>query len=138
MKEEEIRKIFSEKNMKRLFPEQKTNQFFEALLGDPNEGAYDIELRFKNIYKNRLEFEFLLKARPGKCLVCSLTYGLPQVFSRHPVIDINGIVNKVNEMIKEYGKCGEWKLGPTRTISPELHSIPLIILIKEDGKQKTS
>ena len=129
---EELKKIFSEKNMKKLFPKEKTDQFFEALFGDPNEGAYDIELRFKDVYNGKLEFEFLLTARPGKCLACNLTYGLPQVFLKHPVINISGIVDKINEMIKKYGKCKDWKLGPTRIISPELHSIPFIIFITKN------
>jgi hypothetical protein len=119
--------------MKKLFPEQKTAQFFEALFGDPEEGAYDIELRFREMYNNTLEFEFLLIAKPGRCLACSRTYGLPRVFLKHPVINIEELIKKIDEMINGYGKCKEWKLGPTRIISPELHSIPLIISITKDG-----
>ena len=126
---EKFQRIFSEPNMKKIFPRQKTAQFFEALFGDPNEGAYDIDLRFRDAYNKRLEFEFLLTARPGKCLSCSFTYGLPRVFLRHPVINIQEVVQKISDMIKEHGKCEEWKLGPTRIISPEFHSIPLIIKI---------
>lgn len=129
---EKFKKIFSQANMEKIFPRQKTAQFFEALFGDPNEGAYDIDLRFKDVYNSRLEFEFLLRARPGKCLSCSFTYGLPQVFVRHPVINIEGVVQKISDMIKEYGKCKDWKLGATRIISPEIHSIPLIIKIALD------
>ncbi len=129
-----IKEIFSEYNLEKLFPKYKTEQFFEALFGDPKEGAYDIELVFKDIYDSRLEFEFLLKARPGKCLACSRTYGLPRVFSKHPIINIEEIIKKINNMIKDYGRCERWKLGPTRTISPEIHSIPLLIFLTRNDK----
>ena len=129
-----FKRLFSDANMKKIFPSQKTAQFFEALFGDPDEGAYDIDLRFRDIYDSRIEFEFLLRARPGKCLSCSNTYGLPRVFSRHPVINIQEVVQKISDMIKEYARCEDWRLGATRTISPECHSIPLIIYIKPNGQ----
>ena len=60
----------------------RTDEFFEALYGDAAEGPYDILLKFKGENKNTLHFEFQLKQRPGRCLACNLTYGLPVVFSR--------------------------------------------------------
>jgi len=77
--------IFTQDVLKKLFPEDRADQFFDALFGDAEEGAYDISLEFKGQSQNKLEFEFHLKQRPGKCLACNLTYGLPQVFSRHGV-----------------------------------------------------
>ena len=77
--------ILSQDRCEQLFPHDLADRFFEALYGDTEEGAYDIRLKFKGQKQDRLEFEFQLKQRPGKCLACNLTYGLPNVFSRHPV-----------------------------------------------------
>ena len=63
-----------------------------------------------------------LHQRPGKCLVCSLTYGLSTVFRKHPVIDAAGTAAKVAE------KMGwdnfEWSIGATQEESSALHWIP--------------
>jgi hypothetical protein len=122
-------KLFSKENLTRIFPNNRADKFFDALYGDSSEGAYDIRLVFGGHAGNELRFEFHLTQRPGKCLVCNLTYGLPQVFSRHPVIDVRGVVEKIGQMMDGHGKVVEWKLGNTREISKNLHVIPLTVVL---------
>ena len=129
MKRSEVGGKFNRDVLTRLLPADKSDQFFEALFGDVEEGAYDISLSYNGIENNRLEFLFNLKRRPRKCLTCSLTYGLPGVFERHPVIGVNAIVHAVERILGEGYKCPEWKLGRTREISPDLHAIPLSIQV---------
>ncbi len=109
-----------------LFPKDRADSFFEAIFGDASEGSYDISLEFKTQTRDRLEFEFHLKQRPGKCLACNLTYGLPTVFSRHPVINVKGLVQEILCLLD--GASGsKWQLGSTREISRNLHIIPLTV-----------
>lgn len=124
---ETCRSIFDPEVMKRLFPLERSDQFFEALLGDAEEGAYDIHLIYRALENNELQFDLLLKQRPGKCLACNLTYGLPTVFARHPVIDIGDLVEKIGLLVNEYGKCEAWRLGRTRELSKAQHAIPLYV-----------
>jgi len=107
-----------------LLPPEKSDQFFDALYGDASEGAYDIRLEPVSFSSNRIVLAFSLTQRPGKCLVCSLTYGLPNVFSRHPLINIKGMVEKM----KDAGVAvKDWRLGDTEESSSALHTIPLYI-----------
>jgi hypothetical protein len=131
MEENELRNIFSEGTLNKIFPEQRADQFFEALYGGPEEGAYNISLRFEGYDGNRkiLSFGLVLRERPGKCLACNLTYGLPQVFSRHPVINIKGIVREIERLLGEGVACLQWNLGRTHPVSSTLHVIPLTIQI---------
>lgn len=122
-----LESIFSQKNLDALFPRERTDQFFEALLGDAADGAYDIRLTYKGRNNSRLHFHVELHQRPGKCLACNLTYGLPQVFQRHPIIDLNGIVAQLDTLLDGHGRCKNWTLGATETVSREVHVIPLII-----------
>nr|MDA3898597.1 pancreas/duodenum homeobox protein 1 [Desulfobacteraceae bacterium] len=85
---------------------------------------------FKEHKNNTLIFEFHLTQRPGKCLRCNLTYGLPEVFSRHPLINAKGLVAKIDEQLNGQGTCGDWKLGQTIEVSNDLHIIPLIISLE--------
>lgn len=119
--------IFTEEKTRQLFPPERANQFFEALFGDAEEGAYDITLHFdgQQSRDNRLVFELRLRQRPGRCLACNLTYGLPEVFSRHPVIDIKGLVAAIGAELG--GAASAWNLGRTREQSRELHVIPLLL-----------
>ncbi len=119
--------MLDQKTIDNLFPSERADQFFEALLGDASEGAFDISLKFLSQQEDNLLFEFRLKQRPGKCLACNLTYGLPKVFSSHPVIDISSIVEGINQMLDGRGSCSKWGLGATREISRELHIIPLTL-----------
>lgn len=125
---EELEKIFTPEKLAGLFPADRSNAFFDALFGDSSEGAYDIELNYKGANSEFMEFEFLLKQRPGKCLACNLTYGLPQVFTRHPVINVKKLASEIASAagLKE---SAEWKLGATKELSRSLHIIPLRIML---------
>lgn len=123
--------LFTPAAMTALFPPEKTDRFFEALFGDVAEGAYDIRLAFKEHRREALEFEIQLTPRRGKCLACNLTYGLPAVLGRHPVIDISGVVAEIDRMLGGRARCGTWRLLETREISPELHVVPLVIALQK-------
>ncbi|MGM0418016.1 MAG: pancreas/duodenum homeobox protein 1 [Thermodesulfobacteriota bacterium] len=123
----DFKKIFSTEALNEIFPAEKSDQFFEALYGDSEEGAYDITLAFREEKPKELIFDFNLVQRQGKCLVCSLTYGLPNVFDKHPVINIKEIVNKISELSGNSVSVKDWKLGNTVSLSREKHQIPLHI-----------
>ena len=46
MKKEAVDALFTPEYLQELFPENRANDFFEALLGDADEGAYDISLSY--------------------------------------------------------------------------------------------
>lgn len=124
MKHADAAQLFTPQFLEELLPATVSDDFFEALYGDADEGAYNIKLEFISAKDSRIVLAFNLEQRPGKCLVCSLTYGLPNVFSRHPRININGMVKK----IEENGlKIKNWQLGQTEENSSALHVIPLFI-----------
>jgi len=129
MKTKNLNDIFTKEVLNELLPPHRSDEFFEALYGDAAEGAYDIHLAFKGHDSDgkTLFFELQLHERPEKCLACNLTYGLPEVFSRHPLININGIVEKINALLNDGMHCDSWKLGRTRTQTDQLHVIPLTI-----------
>jgi hypothetical protein len=131
-KEAEFDGIFSEDVLTEIFPGEKADQFFELLYGDVDEGAYDIKLAYKGYQSGQLEFIFNLIRRPGKCLACNLTYGLPQVFSRHPALDIEGLVQKFQQTMEQKAEITHWQLGETREISRDLHVIPLKVFIQNN------
>ena len=116
---------FSENYLREIFPAKKTNDFFEALFGGAEEGAYDIELSQQSGTDTVMTFLFELHRRPGQCLKCSLTSGLPAVFMRHPIIDAKGLAAQLAE--KAGWQNYEWSIGSTDQISDELHAIPLVI-----------
>ncbi|HKK99715.1 MAG TPA: pancreas/duodenum homeobox protein 1 [Desulfotignum sp.] len=119
-----LNNIFTREFCDELLPPETSDRFFEALYGDKSEGAYDIMLECISIKPDRVVLAFNLTRRPGKCLVCSLTYGLPNVFARHPLINIKGIIQK----IKAAGvRVKEWRLGETSENNSTLHVIPLYI-----------
>jgi hypothetical protein len=127
-----LKEILSLRELERLFPEERTEQFFEALFGGTEDGAYTIRLRFKEHIDHELRFDFELIRRPGKCLVCSLTHGLPQVFSRHPVINLQGLYKEIVSLLDSHQVCcNGWRLGTTRTVNHDLHIIPFIITLTE-------
>ena len=121
--------LFSEEKLRDIFPPDRTDAFFAALFGDADEGAFDISLEFARHDRgaDRLHFELLLRERPGKCLSCNLTYGMPAVFARHPIINIGGVVAEIEQLIAGRARCGDWQLGHTRTVTDSLHVIPLAI-----------
>ena len=122
-----MNEIFTPETMERLFPKERSDQFFDALFGDADEGAYDIQLAYRSAVEDELRFEFQLTQRPGKCLACNLTYGLPQVFARHPIINVDAVVQNIQKEIDSQARCAGWRLGSTREVSRELHVIPLVI-----------
>ena len=127
---DQFNSLFSQETMDAIFPPERSNQFFDALLGDPDEGAYDIRLAFKKAQNNQLHFNLELHQRPGRCLACNLTYGLPKVFERHPIININGLVEQINALMNGHGRCAGWALGKSQEITRQLHAVPLIIDIE--------
>ncbi|RJP85074.1 MAG: pancreas/duodenum homeobox protein 1 [Desulfobacteraceae bacterium] len=122
--------LFTPETLQEIFPESRADQFFDAMYGDPEEGAYNISLKFKRQTENTIVFEFHLTRRPGKCLRCNLTYGLPPVFSRHPVIDVKGLVKKIDQRLTGQARCRDWKLGETMEMSDALHVIPLTVFLE--------
>ncbi len=124
--------IFDQGALDELFPQNRADEFFEALFGDASEGAYDIRLSFDGYDRaaNRLRFFLDLHERPGCCLACNLTYGLPEVFSRHPVINIKGLVAEIEKKLDGRARCVEWRLGTTIQKERSLHSIPLEITLE--------
>lgn len=111
-----------------VFPPERTNEFFEALFGDADDGAYDIELAFVRRDSEKLEFNFNLLQRGSQCLACNLTHGLPKVFERHPIINSAGLAQAAA------AACGrilkEWKIGPTREESKALHRVPFYVWLE--------
>lgn len=134
MSEIDFARIFSPEQLSAIFPPTRADDFFEALLGDTEDGAYDIALAFNKGTPTELVFEFQLARRPGKCLACNLTYGLPQVFARHPRIDVGGVVLEIDRILDGQARCAGWRLGSTEEISKDLHVIPFFVsLQKEDA-----
>lgn len=115
-----------------IFPAEKADQFFDALYGGAEEGAYDIRLVCRKAGAHEADLAFELARREGKCLKCSLTYGLPQVFQRHPLIGLSEVARAVADRIGFSGEI-DWELGPTEEINEDLHIIPLK-LISSGGK----
>jgi hypothetical protein len=123
--------LFTEAKLAQLFPNDRADRFFDALLGDPEEGAYDIRLAYEGFRQSRLLFNLELHQRPNKCLACNLTYGLPTVFARHPIIDIQGLVDRIVLLMNGRGRGSGWKLEATREINRRLHVVPLIIDVEQ-------
>jgi hypothetical protein len=120
----EFNQIFTQDFLDQLLPLNLSNKFFEALYGDASDGAYDISLQFVSASDEQIVLEFNLIQRPGKCMVCNLTYGLPNVFSRHPLININNMMKKIEE---KGVKVENWYLGDTKELNTSLHTIPFYL-----------
>ncbi len=130
MTTDRFKELFTKETLLKLFPKERTDEFFDALFGDANEGAYDIELAYGGADDKKLTMELLLHERPNCCLACNLTQGLPQVFSRHPIIGINTLVQEIDKLLGDEADCGDWKLGYTEQRSSSLHVIPVLIELK--------
>ncbi|MEW6221194.1 MAG: pancreas/duodenum homeobox protein 1 [Thermodesulfobacteriota bacterium] len=122
-------RIFTQEALDALFPPERTDRFFDALYGDAREGAYDIRLAFLGADpgQQQLVFAFRLHERPGACLACNLTYGLPQVFDRHPVIGVQSLVEGLVALLPAKPGRVNWSLGRTEAKSRRLHTIPLVV-----------
>ena len=123
--------IFPQHVLDAIFPAERADLFFEALFGDASEGAYDITLAYCGEASDRIDFEFRLNQRPGKCLACNLTYGLPEVFKRHPIIDVAGVVRQIEKTIGTGKRCDQWTLGRTQEISSQRHVLPLLVTLAD-------
>jgi hypothetical protein len=123
--------LFTPETLLRLFPPERSNEFFDALFGDASEGAYDIELAYQNCDGKKITLELRLHERPGCCLVCNLTQGLPQVFGRHPIINVAGLVAEINTLLAGQAQCSEWSLGRTEQRRKDMHIIPLNIQLEK-------
>lgn len=130
MTNDALSEMFTHEVCRELLSPTTADEFFDALLGDASEGSFDIALSFRESNGESLQFDIELHERPGHCLACNLTYGLPEVFSRHPIININGLVEKIGERLGDNGNTGDWRLGTTKQQSQSLHVIPLIIDVK--------
>lgn len=115
--------IFNQEILEELFPAGRTDDFFEALFGDAEEGSYDISLAYTGDNGDTVNFELQLKQRPGCCLACNLTYGLPQVFSRHPIINVKGMAAKIGEKVWKNDNVS-WELGMTQEKAGNCTSFP--------------
>lgn len=122
--------IFTPERLAALFPRERGTAFFDALYGDAEEAAFTIRLEFLRAEAHRLHFQFRLEQRPGRCLACNLTYGLPAVFARHPVIDLTGLVKAIGREMNISGAQLRGHLGQTEAHSSSLHLIPLTVSIQ--------
>lgn len=129
MSNDRFAEILTKERLARIFPSTRTNDFFEALFGDADEGAYNIELSYKGTRGSTMIIDVELHQRPGRCLACNLTQGLPQVFSRHPIINVKGIVEEIDRLLGDSARCTDWSLGYTEQHSSALHTIPLKITV---------
>ena len=129
MQDKNLEEVFTQEALESILPPTLSDQFFDSLYGDADEGAYDISLAYNSYDPGQqvLLFDLKLQERPGKCLACNLTYGLPEVFSRHPLINVDGMVEKIVELLGEEVNCTGWELGRTQTPAAQTHTIPLRI-----------
>ena len=111
----------------RIFPSSRADDFFDALFGGAEEGAYDIGLVCRAVEPQTVKLAFELRQRPGKCLACNLTYGLPQVFQRHPILNVAGVARDVAAHLGWPAESTKWKIGHTEEVNRELHVIPLVV-----------
>ena len=111
----------------KIFPASRADDFFDALFGGAEEGAYDIGLVCRGVEAQKAKLAFELRQRPGKCLACNLTYGLPQVFQRHPILNVSGVARDVAAHLGWPAESTKWKLGHTEEVNRELHVIPLVV-----------
>lgn len=124
------KEVLIERHLEALFPLEKSNDFFEAFYGGSEDSHFDIRLAFEGVKNSKLIFSFHLVQRPGKCLACNMTYGLPHVLARHPIININGLVQDIASLLGIDSSGLKWSLGNTSAQSSELHKIPLIISVQ--------
>ena len=111
----------------KIFPASRADEFFDALFGGAEDGAYDIGLVCRGVEAQKVKLAFELRQRPGKCLACNLTYGLPQVFQRHPILNVAGVARDVAAHLGWPAESTKWKLGHTEEVNRELHVIPLVV-----------
>ncbi len=117
--------------IKSLLPAERVEEFFEAFyFGE--EPAYFLKLGLRewNPEAGKIVLELRLKARPGKCLACNLTSGLPDVFKRHPILNLAGVAEAVVNRLGDGFRLESWELGWTERLNQDLHVIPMVIRVK--------
>lgn len=119
-------KCLTRVELDKLFPPERTDEFFDALYGGAEEGAYDIRLACRNITDDKANLAFQLVRREGKCLLCSLTDGLPEVFKRHNIINAAGIAAEVAKMLG-WQNGANWSIGEKMDINEDLQMIPFVV-----------
>lgn len=120
--------VFTTEELAAIFPPARTEAFFEALFGGAEEGAYDIVLAPNKEVAGKpgeVSLVFELKKRPGKCLACNLTSGLPEVFKRHPILNVKGVAAEVARIAGFANHT--YEVGKTKEYSDDLHVIPLTV-----------
>ncbi len=129
----DLENVFTPEFLNELFPPEKADDFFEALYGGAEAGAFDISMEFRefNRAENELVLDFILTERPGMCMACSLTHGLPRVFQRHPVIDLKGLTEKIAREIAPHWKIESCALGSTTPRTSKVNAIPLRFYLKK-------
>lgn len=132
MTNDTLESVLTKEKLEKIFPKERSDEFFEALFGDASEGSYDIELAYRETKGSTLIMDLLLRERPNCCLACNLTQGLPQVFSRHPTINVEGVVNEINTLLGDSYSCKSWSLGYTEQYNQSLHVIPIKIELGEN------
>jgi len=126
-------KRFSKDQLLCFFPKERADSFFEALYGDAEDGAYDIELVLDESLTSadiecELRFFFHLHERQGHCLACNLTTGLPHVFERHPVLGLQNLCIALASHAEWPLDDVWWRIGTTENVSEKLHRLPLTLL----------
>ncbi len=126
--------VITDEFLKELFPPERADEFFEALYGGAETGAFDIELRYRDFNDSQglLFLDFILTERPGKCMACSLTRGLPPVFERHPIINIKNIVEQIHQKLSPQWSVKDWTLGSTTVINSNTNCIPLMLRLEKN------
>ena len=125
--------VVTDEFLSNLFPPERADEFFDALYGGAEAGAFDIGLRSAGFDRqgNTLIIEFVLTERPGHCMACNLTYGLPQVFEKHPVINLKGIIDEIRKRLEPKWQIENWEIGSTQVINRQVNTIPVFIKLKE-------
>ena len=125
--------VVTDEFLSNLFPQERADEFFDALYGGAEAGAFDIGLRSAGFDKQRktLIIEFVLIERPGHCMACNLTYGLPKVFEKHPVINLKGIIDEIRKKLGTKWQIEDWEIGSTQVINRQVNTIPVFIKLKE-------
>lgn len=128
--------VFTSECPNDLFPIQRTNDLFGVLSGDAEEEACDIRLVVdpEEGDDGELHFYFELRQYTGRCLVCNLTYSLPQVFGRHPIINLKGLVSDIASHAGWEPGDVRWHAGTMGSLSGVLYRTPLVP-IQNKGKQ---
>ncbi len=125
------REVLAQK-VKGLLPSEKVEEFFEAFyFGEEPAYHLELDLRDWDLEKGVLTLELRLIARPGKCLACNLTSGLPDVFRRHPILNLAGVAENAVRLLGDGYALQAWELGWTEQVNADLHVVPFIIRVKK-------